>query len=389
MCFIWEGRIERCQNCSNTDFSNLLKIVYNVEPGLPIDQRVARRGQRSLDQGHPHSSSGDVDKDLHRGSTVENIFDREQDLRHQNQSSSSRNDTPINGTAQHKRRRTDADHTSTEEASQQKRQRLDPVQHPTLRHEGRIEEQRQRGRQGPTPGESSSWRQDTHSHGACQFGRPVQSSALAFSVRDARSDGQTRSEHKRTQQDAPYSSRHRTISNLIDEEEYQATSSRDSPSPSGIEDVPVLTAGMNLLPPPCWKDERAMLRLAQQQLMEERYYAHQQRRMYVNWAPYERERAALAAVDNTEPEKIWEPDFEEVEILKTEIPLEDEIWASSVLAGEDWMREILDEDDSWPPQPVAEPNIWTREEGGMLHSSNLKKLLQIFTLQAALEEEED
>lgn len=396
MCWIWEGKIERCQNSSESDWSTVLKSVWNVEPALPVDQRVARRAQQSLDQGHPHSSSGDVDNDLHRRSAVLNTRDREQQLAHQGQPSSSRNDAPSNGTEQHKRRMTDADQQCSSEQQvpidgppQKKRQRLDTDQHSTLRDGGRVEEQRQHSRQGSTQVETSSSKHDTGDHGAGQLGRPIQCRALAFAIRTAQSDGPDGRGQNETEQYEPHPSRHRTILNLMDEEEHQAESSGASPSPSGTEDVGVLTAGMNTLPPPSWGDERVMLRLAQQRSWEERYHEHLQRRFDATWAPYERERAALAPTDAFGPEEKWEPDFDEAEILKLELPLEDEIWASSVLAGEDWMREILNGDESWPPQPVVDPYLWTRGEGGLLTSANLKRILQVFNLQAALAEEEE
>ena len=95
----------------------------------------------------------------------------------------------------------------------------------------------------------------------------------------------------------------------------------------------------------------------------------------------------LAAVDNPEPEEMWEPEFEEVEILERDIPLMEEIWAHSVLAGEDWMRQILDMDETWPPESLAEPNFWTREEGGMMSPTVLRKYFNILTLLAELEGE--
>ena len=386
MCFVWEDNIVRCQNCSETDFRTVLRLVWSLEPARPKDQQIARTAQLSLDQGNPHFSSGDFDIDLHRRSTLESLLGREHHQTYQAGPFASRNDTPINGTAQPKRKRTDADqsYASTHHApingiAQHKRRKVDPDQY------SNIEDQRQYGQQGPTPG-PSSLRQDTRILGASQPGKSIQSHAHASSSRDTRIDGADRRGQKETYQEAPHSSRHRTTSDPIDEEEHQATSSRTSWSPPRIEDVEVLTAGMNVLPTPSWEDERLMLFLAQQQLIEERYYQRREQRLDAIWAAYKRERDALAAVDAPEPEEPWEPDFEEEEILEREIPLMEEIWGRSVLAGEEWMREIFDEETTWLPEPLAEPNFWTREEGGMLSATELRKYLNILTYLAALEE---
>ena len=395
MCFVWEGKIERCQNCSETEFQTVLRVVWNVEPARPIHQKIARPAQQSLDQGDPNSSRHDVDIDFHRKSTVENLLDREQHLAHQARPSSSRNDTPINGTMQHKLKKTDADqpyasahHALINGTAQHKRQKLDPVQKSTLKHDGRIEEQRQHGRQGPTPEQVSSLRQDTRIHGAAQFGRPMQSrNQTASSMSDTRGDQADGYGQKETRQAAQYPSRHHNNSDLIDEEGHQLTRSDTSPNSPRVEDVEVLTAGMNQLPPPSWEDQRVILPLIQQQLIIDRYYQRQRQRLVGIWALYKKEREALAAIHTPEPEEIWEPDFEEVEILKHKIPLMEEIWVRSVLAGDTWMREILDKDVTWLQERPEEPNIWTREEGGMLSAIVLKKLLGLLNLQAALREE--
>lgn len=377
----------RCQNCSESDFRTMLRAAWDLEPAQPKDQKIAHTAQQYLDQGNPYSLSGDFDIDLHRRSTLESLLGHEHHQTYQTGPFSSRTDTSINGTAQHKRKGTDADqpYYSTHDApingtAQQKRRKTDQDQYSA------IEEQRQHGGQGPAPG-PSSLRQDTRIHGASHIGRSIQSGAHASSSRDTRSDGANGRGQNKTHQEAPYSSRHRTISDRIDEVEHQATNSMASLSPSHVEDVEVLTAGMNILPPPSWGDERVNFFLAQQQLIVERYYQRQRQRLDAIWDMYKREREALAADHTPEPEETWEPDFEEVEILERDIPLMDEIWARSVLAGDDWMREILDMDETWPPEPLAEPNIWTREEGGMLSATALKKYLNILTLLAALEEE--
>ena len=365
----------------------MLRVIRCLEPAEPKDQNIVFANQQSLDQGNPYSSSGDVDIHLHRRSTFENLLGQEQHQTYQTGPFSSRSDTSINGTAQHKRERTDADqpYFSTHDApinetTQQKRQKLNPDPHSA------VEEQRQHGRQGPTPG-TFSLKQDTRILGASQVGRPTQGGAYASSSRNTRSDGANERGQKEPLQEAPYSSRHHTTSDRIDEGEHQAPRSRISPSPPRTEDVEVLTPGMNMLPPPSWGDERLNFFVAQRQLIEERYYERRRQRLDAIWALYKREREALAAVHIPEPEEMWEPDFEEGEILERDIPLMDEIWARSVLAGDDWMREILDMDETWLPEPLAEPNFWTREEGGMLSSAVLRKYLHILTLLAALEEE--
>lgn len=149
----------------------------------------------------------------------------------------------------------------------------------------------------------------------------------------------------------------------------------------------VLTAGMNKLPPPCWGDERVILPLAQEQLREEDLYRRQEQEMDDIWGMYAKEREALAAVYNPEPEKHWTPVFEEPGIWERKTPLWDEVWAHSVLGGEAWMRNLLGENETWPQEPPEEADIWTREEGGMLSAAVLKRLLRVFTIQAVQEEE--
>lgn len=387
MCFIWEGKIVRCHNCSETEFRTMLVAVWSLEPLHPKDLKMAHAYPKSWDPGNPYSSSGDVDIDLHRRSTLENLLGREQHQTYRTGPFSSRTDTSNNGTAQHKRKKTDADqpHYSAHdgplnETVQHKRQKSYPDPYSA------IEEQQQHGRQGPTPG-PIPLRQATRIHGASQLGRSIQSGAHASSSRDTRNDGAVGHGQQEIHREALYSSRQRTASDRIDEEEHQVTSSTISPSPSQNEDVDRLTPGMNVLPPPSWGDERVTFFLAQWQLAEERYYQRQRQRLEYIWAPYKREREVLAAVDNPEPEEMWEPEFEEVEILERDIPLMEEIWAHSVLAGEDWMRQILDMDETWPPESLAEPNFWTREEGGMMSPTVLRKYFNILTLLAELEGE--
>lgn len=102
------------------------------------------------------------------------------------------------------------------------------------------------------------------------------------------------------------------------------------------------------------------------------------------WGPYEKEREALAALHTPELEEIWTPTAEEEMeegVLEGEIPRWDEIWEGSVLQGEECMRDILGEDETWPREASEEVGVWTRESGGMLNSADLKQLLRVFTLE--------
>ena len=145
---------------------------------------------------------------------------------------------------------------------------------------------------------------------------------------------------------------------------------------------------MNHLPSPSWENEQIILPLVQEQLRNEEFSESQEQRLAEIWAPYERERQALVASNIPEMEETWTPEFEEDENLTRETPLEEEIWARSVLNGEVSMRSILSEDDTWPHRPSAEEaEIWTRDNGGMLSSPKLKRILRIQTLQALSEEE--
>ena len=145
---------------------------------------------------------------------------------------------------------------------------------------------------------------------------------------------------------------------------------------------------MNKLPSPSWENEQILLPLVQEQLRNEEFSKLQEQRQAEIWAPYERERQALAASNIPEMEETWTPAFEEEKILEREIPQEEEIWAHSVHDGEVWLRNILGEDDTRPQGlPAEEAKIWTRDDGGMLTSPRLKKILRIQSLQASLEEE--
>ena len=128
--------------------------------------------------------------------------------------------------------------------------------------------------------------------------------------------------------------------------------------------------------------------LVQEQLWNEEFTERQEERLAEIWAPYERERQALAASHIPEMEETWTPDFEEGEFLESEILLEEKIPTRSVHDGGVRMRSIMNENDTWPHGPSdEEEEIWTRENGGMLTSPRLKKILRIQTLQASCEEE--
>ena len=131
-----------------------------------------------------------------------------------------------------------------------------------------------------------------------------------------------------------------------------------------------------------------MLPLVQEQLRKEEFSKRQEESLAEIWAPYERERQALAASHIPEMEETWTPDFEEEEILEREIPLEEEIWTRSVHDGGVGKRSIMDENETRPHTPSGEDEeIWTRDNGGMLSSPKLKKILRIQNLQASSEEE--
>lgn len=388
MCFIWEGKIEKCQHCSVTEFQNVLRVVYHIEPTRPTQQTIARTTPRPLNQGHPQPPR-------QRFPTVENPLDLEQDLTRQARPSSSRLDALINGAAQHKRQRENADQPSSSthrasinETPQNKRQKVDLDQKSTLRHGGRIGDQCQNGRQGPTPDQTSSLSRDTRMHGAAQLGQQVQShSQHASSRHDALSDQTNRRGQRERQQDPASSSKHNTTTDLTEEKEDEGTGTKTSRTHSRVEDMEVLTAGMNKIPPPCWEDEQVILPLVKQQLGYEEYCQRKEQELNEHWAMYGKEREALAASHTSDEEEHWTPDFEEVEILEREIPLEEDIWARSVLEGEAHMGNIFGEDGTWPQEPPEEADIWTREEGGMLSAAMLRRLSRVFTFQATVEEE--
>ena len=393
MCYIWEGKVERCQHSSDTEFQTLLKVVLNVEPARPTHQMIARMAQHHSNGGRPQPPRQNHHIDVHRNSMAENVFDREHALTHSTQPSSSRHNAPVSGMAQHNQQTTDANQPCSWRnvplgggAAQHDRQRTRPVQWPTSRHDSRIDKQRQR------PDQTSSLRKDPRIHEAAPLSQQLQSrNRLASSRRDSRSDGGNERGQKEIYQDLSSSSRCHTTTELTDEEEHQAPSPSSSQDHPRKEDMEVLTAGMNKLPPPCWGDERVILPLLQEQLTQEEYFRRQDQQLDDIWGLYGKEREFLAAFNSPELEETWTPvpekEGEEEKILERETPLWEEIWERSMLEGEAWMRDILDEDENWPPKAPEEAEIWTREPGGMLSAAGLKQILRVLTLQESQRDE--
>ena len=307
MCYVWEGQIERCQHCSETDYQNLRKVVQNVGPARPTHQLIARMAQHHLNRGHPQPSRQHYDIDPYGNSTARNLSDREQALPQNTRPSSSRHDAP--------------------------------------------------------------------------FGQQTQSNhQLASLRRDGR--GQ-----KESFQDLPSSSRHHTVTDLADNREQQASSAKASSNDTCKENMEVLTAQMDKLPPPCWVDEQIILPLVQEQLMQEEFYRRQEQQLDDIWGMYKKEREALAAPHHSPEPETWRPEFDEEKIVEREVPLWEEIWQRSTQQGKACMRYALGEDESWPREAPEEADIWTREPGGMLTAASLRRLAPVFTLQESLRED--
>ncbi|KAM0801438.1 hypothetical protein BDR22DRAFT_906028 [Usnea florida] len=214
---------------------------------------------------------------------------------------------------------------------------------------------------------------------------PPSSSSL-----NSRTDWARRCRTKRSHQDSPSApGRHARTDPTGSSHGHQGSSRDFSQKHRRAEETGELTAGMNNLPPsPSWEDEQIILPLVQEQLWDEELIERQEQRLAEIWAPYEKERQALAASHTPEMEETWTPDFEEGELLEREILLEEKVPARSVHDGGVRMRSIMNEDDTWPHGTSdEEEEIWTRENGGMLTSPRLKKILRIQTLQASCEEE--
>ena len=200
-------------------------------------------------------------------------------------------------------------------------------------------------------------------------------------------------EQAQTQYSQPSSSSSRpyAATALIGEENSQTSSQTASQSLPYKENKEALTAGMDKLPRPSWEHERIILPQLQEGLAHENYFRRQEQMLDRIWGVYGEEREALAATHTPELEENWTPIFEEDEdedkaILEEETSPWDEIWGRSVLEGEAWMRDILGEDGTWPPEAPEEADIWTREPGGMLSSAVQKQLLAVFTLEESLRE---
>ncbi len=376
----------RCQHCSETDFRNLLSVFLHVEPVRPTQQLIARTAQSHLSRSYPQPTRNNVAVDMHSNAAAKNHFDREQAPTRYTQPSSSNHDGPINETSQHKRHITHTDQPSSSRndtlvngTAPHKRQRTDPDQ---PRHDSRIEEQRQ------PQDHVSSLKVDTRIHTAAQHGQTIQGhNQLASTRRNARNDWANGRGQKESYQNLSTSSRNQAVTDRSSGQERQTSNQKAAQSHARREDIELLTAGMNKLPPPCWGDERVIHPLVQEQLVNENYYRVQEQRLDDIWGKYEKERATLAASRTPEPEEVWIPEFEEEEILERDKPLWEEIWERSVLGGEVCMRNILDEKETWPRKEAEEADIWTREPGGMLSSAVLKQLSRVLTLQESLRDE--
>ena len=328
MCYVGEGRIEKCQHCSETEFQTLLKFTVNVGPSRPVYQLVAPMAQHHSNIGHPQPSRHNYHIDPYGNSTARNTFDREQAPNQHTQPS--RHDAAVSEIMQCKQQRTNTDQASFP----RKIQRVAPT------------------------------------------AQQIQSNhELASALCDGRA-------HDESHQHLPSSSRHNTTTDLTSKYESQMSNQAASQKHAREEDMDVVTPRMNKLPPECWKDERIMFPLVQVQLANEAYFRRQEQRLNDIWRMYGKERKALAAFQAPELEETWTPVFEEEEeILECETAPWDEVWERSVLEGEASMRDILDEDETWPEEAPEEPNKWTREPDGMFSSNALKQLLRVLALE--------
>ena len=390
MCFIWQGKIERCQNGSDTDYLRLLKMVWQEEHNGLTYQRIGRTAQQHLTDGHPRPSRPNLRIDLPRNTMAENLFDRGQVPTHHSQFPSSRHGTPISGTAQHKWQIIDLDQPSSSRddtvvdgTAQHQRQRRDLDQSSAVRQNSRVDEQRQ------LPNQLSSSRRDPRVYAAVQLAQQTQgNNQLAISSRTARSDLASARAQNESHQDLPSSSGHHVVTNMKGKHGLQDSSQQPHQNDARQEDTEASTAGMGTLPPPCWDDNKFMLSLVNEGSRLKSFLGVQDEQLNSIWGLYAKEREALAAVHTPEAEEKedwdWIPVTENEVIEEREMPLWDEIWDRSMLGGEIQMRNILDEDETWPPKAPEEPNIWTREPGGMLSSPMLKKILGVCALKSAV-----
>lgn len=389
MCYVWEDVIDGCQHCSETDYQAVLRAIWNMDRVRPTHGLVVRLAQRAT-QDHPQWPRHDAQIGFSRDLAVENKEYDEQDVINHAQSFSSSNDAPVNQTAQRKRQRTTEDPPSysrydapTNDLAQHKRQKIDATQHSFLRPDAGVNGPTQHGQQGQ---QACSSRQGAHVAGTAQSKAQARDQGSSYSsLHGARSDGAKGRGRKQSHQVIPSSSRHHAITDPTDEESHQETSQKASQDPIRIEDMELVTTGMNKIPPPCWEEERIVLPLALQDLSYDEFYRRQERELDDIWGLFGKEREALATSHTPEPEAKWEPVVEEEDVLERKVSLEEDVWIRSMLARKTWMCTILDEDEDWLREAARKADIWTREESGMLSGSNLKKLSRIFTLRASLE----
>ena len=282
--------------------------------------------------GNPQSSRYDCHIDPYGNSAARDIFDREKALNQHTQPS--RRDAAIS------------------EMMQRKQQRANTDQAPFARHI-------QKG--APTAQQIQSNHQ------------------LASPTCDRRA-------HNESHQHLPPSSRHNTSTEPTGGYENQASNQAASQNHPRYEDMEVVTPKMNKLPLPCWEDEGIMFPLVQEKLANEAYFRRQEQRLDDIWGMYGKERQALTAFQAPELEETWTPVFEEEEVLECEIAPWDEIWGRSVLEGEAFMRDILDEEETCLEEAAQEADVWTREPDGMFSSNSLKLLLRVSVLEKSLRE---
>ena len=333
MCYFGEGRVKRCQHCSETQYQ---KLLLNLGLARSAHRTVATMAQHQSNMDHPQASRYSYHVDQYGYSTARKIFDFEQAPTQFTQ--------PFSGY--------DA---ASVEMMPRKQQRANMDQASSSRHIQRT---------------ASSTQNIQNSH----------------HVTSARPDVRA---HNEGYQHLPSSSRHHTATtDLTSERSHSQTPSQSQPP---YEDMEVVTPGMNKLPPPSWEDRKVISPLVRAQLDEEELHWRLERRLNDIWAMYGKEREALTAFQAPEVEETWTPEFEEQEddddILESEIPLWDVIWERSMFDGEASMRDILDEDKTRPQETAEELDIWTRETGGMLSPTVLRQLLRVLVLQKSLREE--
>lgn len=381
MCHLWEGKIKKCQYCSETDYLKLLNSHFFIEPTIPTHPQVTPMTQHQPSRGHPQPSRHGFHVDQYGNATVRNSCDRDQAATHYSRPSASSYNAPTNQTTQHRHERADTDQPSSlrhdalgSGTVQYQRPRMDPEHSSTLKLDSRINEQRQHARQGQTTDRAASSRQGIRVHEATPSGQQLQGTHQFAS---SRCDG------RGSYQDLPSASRHYNTTGSTGEDQHQTSNETASQNHPRTEDIDELITETNVLQHPCWEDKWFFIPQIQEELAYERYYKRQEEKMNKIWGAYGKEIEALAAPQTPELEEIWTPAVEEEEgeaVVEGEIPRWDEIWEGSVLQGEAWMRKILGEDEMWPRE-AEEADVWTREPGGMLNSADLKKLLRVLTLE--------